>query len=271
MFSDSLISFGSRMAFRLNALVTSSEDCEGNTAQWRRQARVIVQDFFSMDLPTDFAVYTQDLQKLVNHLFCMASHLTLKSVSNFLRNVIMEATEMSPGQATYFLLWVLHHAKAITDSEKLQIPSLPEKECLLQSLADNPALCLILMNHPASPAPLSSVGLAQTLGIGGSSPPHSGGFTSSVHQTVADLHPLSSSTPVHSLPELHASVPESFQARPPSNPFGSSIVKMSGIRSSGGPSLVFSSGLNLPTFSTSAANFCSQLHLSHHFPLLSLQ
>ena len=61
--------------------------------------------------------------------------------------------------------------------EKLQIPWLPEKE-LLQSLADNPALCLVLMNHPASPAPSSSVGLAQTLSLGGSSPPHSGGFTS---------------------------------------------------------------------------------------------
>ena len=53
MFSDSLIHLGGRMAFQLNALVTTSEDCEGNTAQWRRQARVIMQDFFSMYLPTD--------------------------------------------------------------------------------------------------------------------------------------------------------------------------------------------------------------------------
>ena len=61
----------------------------------------------------------------------MASHLTLKSVSDFLRNVITEATEMSPGQATYFLHQVLDHVDAIADSEKLQIPSLPEKELLL--------------------------------------------------------------------------------------------------------------------------------------------
>ena len=90
---------------------------------------------------------------------------------------------MSPGQVTYFLHQVLDHAKAITDSEKLQVPSLLEKELLLQSLADNPALCLILMNCPASIAPLSSVGLAQNLSLGGSSPPHSSRFTSSVHQT----------------------------------------------------------------------------------------
>ena len=127
------------MAFRLNALVTTSEDCEGNTAQWRRQAIVIMQVFFSMDLPTDFVVDVQALQKLVNYLLHTASHLTLKSVSDFLRNIITETTEMSPGQATYLLHQVLNHAKAIADSEKLQIPSLPEKE-LLQSLADNPAL-----------------------------------------------------------------------------------------------------------------------------------
>ena len=160
LFSDCLIRLGSRMAFRLNALVTTSENWKCTTAQWRRQARVIVQDFFSTDLPTNFATYTQALQKSVNHWFCTASHLTLKSASDFARNIITEATEMSPGQATYFLHWVLDHAKAITDSEKMQIPSFPEKELLLQSLADNPALCLVLMNHPVSPAPSSSVGLA---------------------------------------------------------------------------------------------------------------
>ena len=185
------------MAFWLNALVTTSENWEGNTAQWRRQARVIVQDFFSMDLPTDFATHAQALQKSVNHLFCTASHITLKSVSNFVRNILTEATEMSPGQATYFLLRVLKHAEVIADSEKLQVPSFPEKELLLQSLADNPALCLILMNGPASPTPSSSVGLAKTLSLRRSSLPHSSGFTSSVCQTAADSLPLSSSTPAY--------------------------------------------------------------------------
>ena len=146
------------MAFQFNALVTTSENWEGNTAQWRRQARVIVQDFFSTDLPTDFATYTQALQKSVNHLLHTASHITLKSVSDFIRNILTDAT----GQAMYFLHWVLNHAEAVIDSEKLHIPSFPEKELLLQSLADNPAFCLVLMNHPASPALSSSVGLAQT-------------------------------------------------------------------------------------------------------------
>ena len=36
MFLDSLIHLGSRMAFWLNALVTTSEDCDCNTAQWGR-------------------------------------------------------------------------------------------------------------------------------------------------------------------------------------------------------------------------------------------
>ena len=66
----------------------------------------------------------------------------LKSASDFISNILIETTEISPGQATYFLHRVLNCAKAITDSEKLQILSFPEKELLLQSLADNPALCL---------------------------------------------------------------------------------------------------------------------------------
>ena len=68
VFSDSLIHLGSRMAFHLDALITSSESWEGNASQWRKQARAIIKDL-STDLPTDFAVYTQALQKSVNHLF----------------------------------------------------------------------------------------------------------------------------------------------------------------------------------------------------------
>ena len=103
VFSNSLIHLGSRMAFRLDGLITSSESWEGNASQWRRQARAIVQDLLTTDLLTDFAVYAQVLQKSVNHLFQTASHITLKSASSYVRNVLSKATEMIPGQATYFL------------------------------------------------------------------------------------------------------------------------------------------------------------------------
>ena len=56
VFSDSLICLGSRMAYRLDALITSSESLEGNASQWRRQARAIIRDLLSTDLLTDFAV-----------------------------------------------------------------------------------------------------------------------------------------------------------------------------------------------------------------------
>ena len=149
----------------------------------------------------------------------MASHITLKSASDFIRNVLSKATKMTSGQATYFLCQVLKHAKAVADSERVQIPSFPEKELLLPSLADNPALCLALTDHPLSPVPSLSVGLAQALSLGSLSPSHPGGLTSSVFHTKGDLIPLTSSTPLSSLPELKAIVPESFRPCAPSNPF----------------------------------------------------
>ena len=57
VFSDSLIHLGSRMAFWLDGLITSSKSWEGNALQWRRQARAIIRDLLSTDLPADFAVY----------------------------------------------------------------------------------------------------------------------------------------------------------------------------------------------------------------------
>ena len=55
VFSDSLIHLGSRIAFHLDGLITSSESWEDNALQWRRQARAIIQNLLSTDLPADFA------------------------------------------------------------------------------------------------------------------------------------------------------------------------------------------------------------------------
>ena len=42
VFSHSLVHLGSRMTFQVDALIATSEKLEDNTAQWRRQARVII-------------------------------------------------------------------------------------------------------------------------------------------------------------------------------------------------------------------------------------
>ena len=178
------------MAFHLDGLIASSESWEGNASQCRKQARAIIKDLLSTDLPPDFAVYVQTHQKSVNHLFQMASHITLKSASDFVRNVLFKATEMTPGQATYILHQVLECTEAIVDSERVQITSFPEKELLLPSFVDNLALCLTLMDHPLSPVPPSSVGLAQALSLGGLSPSHPGRLTSSICRTTGDPIPL---------------------------------------------------------------------------------
>ena len=88
----------------------------------------------------------------------MANHITLKNASSFIRNVLYEATEMTHGQAMYFLYRVLEHAEAVADSERVQIPLFPEKELLLLHLADNPALYLALMEHPSSSIFISGFG-----------------------------------------------------------------------------------------------------------------